>query len=46
MYKSCFKKARFKNIKDAQARAKKYNQRVYFCPICGKYHLTSKNVNN
>ena len=46
MYKSCFKKARFKSFNDANKRAKKYNQRVYFCPLCGKYHLTSKGVNN
>ena len=41
LYKSCFNKSKFKTFDRAYKRAKKYNQRVYFCPICGKYHLTS-----
>lgn len=40
MWKSCFRKAGFKSYNEAIKRAEKYNQRVYFCPLCGKYHLT------
>lgn len=40
MHKSCLRKAAFKEYKDAQKRAEKYDQRVYYCPLCGKYHLT------
>lgn len=42
MYKSCFKKARFRDYNKALRVASKYNQRVYYCPICGAYHLTSQ----
>ena len=46
MYKSCLRKAKFKRKEDAMERAKKYNQRVYLCDLCGYYHLTSKGVND
>lgn len=42
IWKSCLRKASFTNYKDAQERADKYNQRIYFCPLCGKYHLTKR----
>lgn len=42
MWKSCMRKAAFDTYKDAQKRAEKYNQRVYFCMLCGKYHLTKR----
>ena len=42
MWKSCFRKVKFTSYKEAAKRAEKYNQRVYFCPICGKYHLTKR----
>lgn len=42
MYCSCLRKVKFKNFEDAKKRAEKYNQRIYLCPLCGYYHLTSK----
>lgn len=41
-YKSCFCKKHFKDYNRALKLANKYNQRVYFCHICGTYHLTSQ----
>lgn len=40
MWKSCLRKAAFDNYEDALKRAEKFDQRVYFCPLCHKYHLT------
>lgn len=40
MWKSCLKKVAFKSYEKALKRAEKYNQRVYYCFLCGKYHLT------
>lgn len=42
MWKSCIRKCSFTNYEDAAKRAKKYDQRVYLCPLCGKYHLTKR----
>ena len=42
MFRSCLKKSKFKDYSKAQQRAMKYNQRVYFCPLCGFYHLTKR----
>lgn len=46
MYFSCLRKAKFKDKAKAEIRAKKYNQRIYYCGLCGYYHLTSKGVDN
>ena len=43
MYKMCFKKKKIRTVGYAIEIAKKYNQHVYFCPICNNYHLTSRN---
>ena len=44
MHMSCFRKVKFKNYQKAEETAKKWGQRVYFCPICGFYHCTKKDV--
>jgi len=42
MWKSCMRKVGFKSYQKALQRAEKYNQRVYYCMLCGKYHLTKR----
>lgn len=39
--KMCFSKKKFSNYDQAERLANKLNQRVYFCPVCQNYHLTS-----
>lgn len=38
----CLKKVRFNTKKKAGEVAERYSQRVYECPICMGFHLTSK----
>ncbi len=42
MYQSCLRKAKFRSYEQARKRADKYKQRVYYCPLCGFYHLTKR----
>ena len=42
MYCSCLRKKKFKDYNQAKNIAQKYHQRIYFCNLCGYYHLTSK----
>lgn len=48
MYRMCLKKKKYCTLKYANQKAHeytlKYNKKttVYFCPICGWYHLTTK----
>ena len=44
MHRSCFRKKRYKSEAKAKAVAEKFGQRVYFCPICGGYHCTKKEL--
>jgi hypothetical protein len=44
MSKSCLGKARFPEHK-AQQRAKKYDQRAYYCGLCQGWHLTKQKAN-
>jgi hypothetical protein len=40
----CFKKATFRTEEQAKLKAVAYGHRIYLCPNCNKYHLTSKGV--
>jgi ribosomal protein S20 len=40
--RNCMDKTVYKTIVDAVTAAKKHGQRLYICPICKEYHLTSK----
>lgn len=42
MHLSCFRKAKYKSYSKAEEVAKKWGQRVYFCPICNYYHCTKR----
>jgi rubrerythrin len=50
MYKMCLKKRKYKSEKIAQKYAKECDKkyggthRVYYCPLCGYYHLTTKEL--
>lgn len=37
----CLAKASYETREDAQAVAARYGQRVYECPICGRFHASS-----
>lgn len=43
-HKACGKKVTFPYRQMAESRAKKSGLRVYKCPYCDKWHMTSKNV--
>ena len=40
MYKSCLRKKKYRTREYAENIAKKFNQHVYYCKLCGCYHLT------
>lgn len=48
MYKMCLRKVKYKTQQYAEEKAKEYEEKynikhyVYFCPLCGNYHLTTK----
>ena len=48
MYRMCLKKQKYKTKEIAENYAKKYTKkyniehRVYWCALCGHYHLTTK----
>ncbi len=48
MSKSCMRKRKYRSFESAVQYAKKYDEkygvknRVYFCNICGYFHLTTK----
>lgn len=52
MHKMCLRKRKYKSEQLALKYAKecdiKYGKthRVYYCPLCGFYHLTTKEINN
>lgn len=39
--RNCMDKTVYKTIAEAEAAVKKYHQRMYICPVCKEYHLTS-----
>lgn len=49
MYRMCIKKKRYKNELQAKEASEKYGKmynveyQIYYCRLCGKYHLTTKN---
>lgn len=52
MYRMCLKKRKYKTEKQALQKAQEYTEkyekihRVYYCPLCGFYHLTTKQYIN
>lgn len=52
MWKMCLHKIKYNSLKDAEKNSirleEKYNckYRVYYCPYCGKYHLTTNLTTN
>lgn len=42
--KMCYGKKSYSTKKRANKTAQLFNQRVYLCPYCHTYHLTTKNV--
>lgn len=50
MYRMCLKKHKYRTeefaLKVAKSCDKKYGKthRVYYCPLCGYYHLTTKEL--
>lgn len=50
MYRMCLKKRKYKSEEVAKQIAKQCDEkygvthRVYYCPLCGHYHLTTKDL--
>lgn len=42
IWRMCGRKKAYDKRKNAARIAGKHGHRVYECPICGKYHITSK----
>ena len=42
--RQCYQKRAFLDSVAAECHAVKWGQRVYACPVCGFWHLTSKGV--
>jgi ribosomal protein L32 len=48
MWRSCLKKRAYRSLEKAQATIERIQKErnvelfVYFCPLCGEYHLTHK----
>jgi rubrerythrin len=42
MLAMCLRKKKFYTERSAKKCAKKFKQRVYWCPVCGGYHCTKK----
>lgn len=52
MYRMCLHKKVYRTLEYAEAKAKKFTKlfglkfHVYTCPLCGYYHLTTKEKGN
>jgi hypothetical protein len=43
-YRMCFRKRRFRSAEHARRTARRWEQRIYFCPVCNGWHCATDRV--